>query len=144
MEEAAIPVPLHPVLQAYAARTGFEPAYVRDDGGLAIVVDGRYRVVVVPGTEGRLVLTSVLKDLVTVGERRRGEFLEFLMRIAAGLLRDHASTLSIDESGHRLLLQQVQSIAAQPGGLEAEVAEFVNVLAFWHSVMEQEARRFDA
>jgi len=137
-------VPMHAVLLAYARRHGLEPLQARSDGGLAVVVDGLYRVLLVPAPDGCLAMTSVLLDLGVVRESRRADCLSGLASLAAGLLRDHPSALALDAGGDRLLLQQVRTVLSQPDWLEDELAEFINALAFWRRAADQAIQRWSA
>lgn len=142
MKEAATNMPLHPVLLAYVRRHGLEPVQARSDGGLVVVVDGLYRVLLLPAPGACLALTSVLLELGVVREDRRGDCLSALAALAAGLMRDHPSGLVLDTGGDRLLLQQVRTVLPQADWLEGEIAEFVNALAFWRQAADQVAQRW--
>ena len=126
------PSTVHPGLRDFMGRRGLPPESLRGNGRLALVIDGRYRLNFRPDIDGRLALSARVGPLP--GERdsfETGQWLERMMNTGAGMLRDHASTLSIDPQGYGLLLQQ--SLAAHLSGeqLDAEVAEFVNALQFW-------------
>lgn len=122
----------HAGLRDFMARRGVPSESLRSNGRLTLVIDGHYRLTFRPDIDGRLALSARIGPLP--GERdsfETGQWLERMMNTGVGLLRDYASTLSVDPQGDGLLLQQ--SLAANLSGeqIDAEVAEFVNALQFW-------------
>ena len=122
----------HSGLRAFMARRGMAPESLRSNGRLTLVVDGAYRLHIRPDIDGRLALYARIGQLPGGRDSfETGQWLERMMNTGAGMLRDYASTLSIEPLGDGLLLQQ--SLAADLSGeqIDAEVGEFVNALQFW-------------
>lgn len=130
---------LHPALRAYLARHAIDPAGVRRGGRVTLTVDGTYRVHLQPAADGRLAITSVLLDLGLVAPDRLTDFLIRLAQGACALLREHAAGLAVDDAADRLVLQQLVAASVDLTELEAELAAFVNVLAFWVAAVAREA-----
>ncbi len=132
---------IHPVVKAYVVRHGLGEDALREDGRLALEFDDRYRVQVRPASEGRVALVSRLADLTRWSRLAGDDLLQRLAHRSAGLARTHAAGLVIDEALNSLQLQQVLPAATGVDALERELAEFVNVLAFWSRTCNEEAGR---
>lgn len=139
----AVP-PLPPALQAYAQRHGLDATAFAREGRLRLRVDARYRVLVYPAADGRLALTARLLDLAEYTEGAAEDLLLRLAALGAGLLRDHACTLCIDAAQRQLQVQQILPAAIDAEGLEAEMADFLNSLAFWSRACDQERAQLRA
>lgn len=129
----------HPAVRAYAQRNGIEAGAFHEDGRLTLTIDDRYRVQLRTAADGRLALSSLLLDLGQLAAPRVDATLQRLAVWAAGMLRDHASALALDEAAQALLLQQELAAGADVAALESELADFVNVLAFWVRTCAREA-----
>jgi hypothetical protein len=130
---------VHPAVSGYAARHRVDVAEIGGAGRLTLRFDGRYRVQVEPAADGQIALSSRLLDL---GERAPDDTQETLQRLAAlgaGLLRDHAAGLCIDESRGVVMLQQLLPTDTDLDRLEEEMADYVNALAFWTRACANEA-----
>ena len=127
------------VLRAYMSVYGIDAGAIRQDGRLALTFDGRWRVQVRPLADGRCVLVALVMELRQLPEIRADDVLVRLGQYASGLIRDHRSTLAMDEGGDRLLLQQVLEAAPTLPQLEEALGDFVNVLAFWNRTSQMEA-----
>lgn len=129
----------HPVLKAYARRNGLQPADFRRDGRLVLRVDGQYRVHVQPAADGRLAFTFALIDLSSLPAMRVDALLTHVAQCAALGMREHPAGLGLDAAGDRLVLQQILPPSIEIGEFEKELAEFINVLAFWQPAVMHEA-----
>ncbi len=127
-------------LQAYAVRHGIGVDAFRADGRLTVTFDGRYRVQMRPSEDGQVALTSLLLDLAGMPSSQADEALVRLAGYGCGLMRDHGSGLTLD-SADRLLLEQVIPAGFSAVQFDEEVADFLNVLAFWSRTSEQEVGR---
>lgn len=125
---------LHPAQRAYADRHGLGDTAFLSDGAMSLIYDSAYRVEVRPHPDGRLVLLASLMDLAPIPASARDDMLVRLLRYAASPARDHASGLAIDAAAERLVLQQLVDGSVDVGRLEAELADFVNVVAFWSGI----------
>lgn len=121
----------HPAVRAYAQRNGIDAGAFREDGRVTLTIDERYRVQLRAAADGRLALSSLLLDLGQLPAPRVDATLQRLAIWAAGMMRDHASALAVDEAAQALLLQQELAAGTDVAALESELADFVNVLAFW-------------
>ncbi len=134
-----------PVLTAYMARHGITGSALRPDGSLRLNVDGRYRLEIRPVGVGRLALLASLVRLSGRPARQVDDFLARLLGVSAALVRQHACGLVMDSSQGLLQLQQLLPGTLEVGQLETAVADFLNALATWCVICEQEAARcFDA
>lgn len=135
----------HPVLAEYAARHRIAPpSPPRTDGRLTLRIDNRWRVHMAGKMEGRspgpIVLSARLLDL---GESKRSQaatddLLVRLASLAAGRLKGHASSLSLDSASQALLLMEVLPASSDLQAVQNGLAEFVNALAFWSQAIERE------
>jgi len=132
------------VLKAYLVAHRIEPQAVQADGRLGLGFDGRWRVQLRPVGEGRVLLSALLLDLGGLGEPQREGLLLALAGHAAGVMRDHACALALDEDAARLLLQQQLPAELSLPQLEAALGDFVNLLAFWEGSARMEAVRRQA
>lgn len=127
--------PLEPAVRAFVQRHKIPPDSIRSGGRVVVTVDGRYRVTISAASHNRLVLVADLLPLAeNATESQLDAVLIRLARNAAGLLKDHSSTLCIDRGRQVLLLQQVVAAGADLGALEAAFAEFANSLMFWRAL----------
>ena len=125
-------VMLHPGLRDLMARRGLSSDALHGNGRLTLTVDGQYRLHFRPDIDARLVLYARIAALPNASESDDNDrWIERLMNAGAGLLRDHASTLSIEPQFDDLILQQSLPAAATGKQLEAELAEFINAMNFW-------------
>lgn len=129
----------HPAVRAYAQRNGIDASAFREDGRITLTIDERYRVQLRAAADGRLALSSLLLDLGQLAGPRVDAILQRLATWAAGMMRDHASALALDEAAQALLLQQELAASSDVAALESELADFVNVLAFWVRTCAREA-----
>jgi hypothetical protein len=128
----------HPAVRAYAQRNGIDASAFREDGRVTLTIDDRFRVQLRAAADGRLALSSLLLDLGQLAAPRVDATLQRLAIWAAGMMRDHASALAVDEGAQALLLQQELAANTDLAALESELADFVNVLAFWVSTCARE------
>lgn len=123
---------VHAAVRGFMDRQGLGPQELRADGRLSLAIDGRYRVHLHPAAGGRIVLSAQVLDLAgRYGTRDTDAALEHLMHLAAGLMQQYASSLSLDAARQSLLLQQTLGPDTDVAGVENALAEFVNALAFW-------------
>lgn len=134
----------HPALRSYAQRNGIEEASFREDGRLVLTFDDRFRVQLRPAANGRIAIVSLLAEMTAMPPGQRDEFLVRMATQGAGMMRDHASTLALDQDEQRLVLQQLVPAAADADALESDLADFLNVLAFWSRTSLQETGRRQA
>lgn len=128
-------VAAHPGLRDFMARRGLSEDALRSKGRLTLTIDGEYRVHFRPDIDASLVLYARIASFPegrAHGERDR--WLERLMNSAAGMLRDYASTLSIEPQLDDLLLQQSLARGTTGEQLETELGEFVNAMKFWRQI----------
>lgn len=121
----------HPAVRAYALRHGLGEDDFRSDGRLALTIDERWRIQLQPAPQGCLALTASLVDLDTLPPAALSRLLVELASSVTAMAREHAAGLSIDAGRQQLLLQQSLAAGTDVQQLEAELAGFVNVLAFW-------------
>lgn len=131
----------HAAVRAYALRHRLDASAFRSDGRVALDFDGRYRVTVQPAADNRIALTSRLVSLDTLSREAREQVLVRLVYLATGMMREHAPGLCIDDREESLLLQQLVPSTTDADQLEAQLAQFVNVLAFWNHACAHEAGR---
>ena len=121
-----------PVVQALMASKGIPMSSLKSDGRLTLTVDQKYRVHLISLAGRSLVISAQVMSLWgKMNESATSEFLQTLMTMAAGMLKDHSSTLCIDETQQSLLLQQTPAPDIDLATLETELAGFVNALGFW-------------
>lgn len=132
------------VLKAYMVAHRIDARAVLADGRLGLGFDGRWRVQLRLVGEGRLLLSALLLDLAGLGETQREGLLVALAGHAAGVLRDHACALALDEDAARLMLQQQLPADLSLSQLEEALGDFVNMLAFWEGSARMEAVRRQA
>ncbi len=130
---------LPPVLRTLAQRHGMDHSAVRSDGSLSLTIDERYRVRLRAAPHNRVALSSPLLNLPAEDDPRSGEALQRLLKIAAGMLRGHASTLCLDARQQSLQLQQTVPANADAAAMEEALADFSNALAFWCKLCRAEA-----
>jgi len=128
---------IHPAVKAYAERHRIDGGAVRSDGRLTLSVDGRYRLHLRTLVDNRIAVTARLLDLS--GRSNTDDLLGRLGSIGAGMLRDHASTLCLDERDQALLLQEVLVPATDAAQLESAIAGFLNALGFWSRICASES-----
>ena len=121
-----------PALRDFMARRHLPASSMRSDGGLSLTIDGRYRVRLRPASDGRLALSARVTPLPDGRDGPETErLLERLMNHGAGLLREYASTLCLDTDDDSLQLQQLLAPDLSGAQIDADVAEFINVLQYW-------------
>jgi hypothetical protein len=130
---------LPPVIRAFAQRHGIGPQSLRSDGSLTLTVDRRYRVRMRPAPHNRVALVSQLITLPAPPSHDADALIERLMRVGAGLLQKHGSTLCLDARQQALLLQQSLPADADAQMVEDTLADFSNALAFWSRLSWSEA-----
>lgn len=130
---------LPPVLRALAHRHGMSPGAVRSDGSLSLTIDQRYRIRLRPAPHNRVALSSPLLTLPPPDDPRCDQAIQRLLKIAAGMLREHASTLCLDARQQSLQLQQMVPASADAAAMEEALADFSNALAFWTKLCRAEA-----
>jgi hypothetical protein len=122
----------HSSIQQFMARQGIEKTALRSDGRLSLTIDEKYRIHLRPASDGRLALQAKVAELPGAeGNRAAEEAIERLLNLSAGMLREHASTLSLEPHGHTVQLQSLLAAETRGAQLEAEIAEFTNALDFW-------------
>ena len=122
---------LPPVLRALAHRHGMAPGAVRSDGSLSLTIDQRYRLRLKPAPHNRVALSAPLLTLPEHDDPRTEQTIQRLLQLAAGMLREHASTLCLDARQQSLQLQQTIPANADAMAMEEALADFSNALAFW-------------
>lgn len=125
---------VHSVLGAYAQRNRIDAEAFRPDGSMCLVFDAVYRVTIRSLPDGRMLFLSPVLDLWALPGSEQDDFLLRLLRTGAGLIRDHACGLAVDETRNRLVLQQVLPAGASVQDMEDQLADFLNVLGFWRSI----------
>ena len=121
-------------IAAFMASQSLPASALRGDGRLTLVIDGSHRIHLQAAAHGRVAITARLLPLSAVwNQPRLDAVLEPLARKAAGLLRDHASGLCLDERRQALLLQQFVPAGADAAAVQDALAEFANALAFWRA-----------
>lgn len=129
-----------PVLRAYLDRLDLDVSVLQEDGRLRLRVDHRHGIDLQPVSGGQLALLATIADLTTWPAAQVDTHLLALLGQAAGLMREHASGLVIDERRQQLQLQQVLPADTQLGDLEQALEDFLNVLDFWVSTWKEAAR----
>jgi hypothetical protein len=132
---------LPPAVRAFANRHGIGADAVRSGGRLTLTVDKRFRLHLQAATHNRVALVAQLMPMPPSGQPRNDQAIERLMKAAAGLMRDHPSTLCADPKLQSLLLQQTLPADADAAAVEKAVADFSNVLAFWSGTCAAESAR---
>lgn len=132
-----IVAPLHRALQEFMCRRGIAVTSLGSDGRLSLNIDSKYRIHLRPISANLLALQAKVTSL----QRRDGlaadDVLLRLMRLGSGVLQEHACTFCFEKPGQDLILQEVLDANTGGGeGLEAAIADFVNVLEFWTRVAE--------
>ncbi len=122
-----------PAVAAYGTRHRLGEDSFGSDGTLSVTFDDQYRVRLRPASGGRIALVALLLELDALAPSGRDDAIVHLAGLGAGLLQGYASTLSIDASAQWLVLQQVLPAGIGVEGLEEELGDFVNALAFWTS-----------
>lgn len=133
----------HAAVRAYALRHRLDPSAFRSDGRVMLDFDGKCRVMVQPAADNRIALTTRLLNLDALSQQSRDQFLLRLATLATGALREHAPGLCIDDEEQALLLQAQLPSTTDADQLEAQLAQFVNVLAFWRHACAHEAGRIE-
>ncbi len=131
----------HAAVRAYALRHRLDPSAFRSDGRVMLDIDGKLRVMVQPAADNRIALTTRLLNLDTLSREARDPVLLRLATLATGTLREHAPGLCIDEEEQALLLQAQLPATTDADQMETQLAQFVNVWAFWRHACAQEAGR---
>ena len=122
----------HAAICAYAAQIGAPTSSIRRDGSFTLLIDGLYRVSMHSMPDGRIALGSRLLSLQgTATAFKKEQVLANLLCLSAGMLRDYASTLCVDEARSTLLLQQILLANTDVFKLKKALTEFVNSLGFW-------------
>lgn len=125
---------------AFMASQGLSGEALRADGRLTLVIDGIYRIHLQQVAHERVAITSPLLSLTGVWHQAGlDRVLEPLAQKAAGMLRQYASGLCLDERRQALLLQQFVPATADAAAVEEALAEFTNALAFWRPVCAAQA-----
>lgn len=129
----------HPTILSYAAQLGIPSSAIRRDGSFTLLVDGVYRVNIYSMPDGRIALGSRLLSLQSLSStKKKDQLLEHLLSLSAGILRDHACTLCINEVGSILMLQQILVASTDIPRLKTAMAEFVNCLEYWLKVCRKQ------
>lgn len=131
----------HAAVRAYALRHRLGAAAFRSDGRVMLDFDGKCRVMVQPAADNRIALTARLVNLDTLSREARDQVLLRVATLATGTLRDHAPGLCIDDEEQALLLQAQLPATTDADQLETQLAQFVNVMAFWRHACAHEAGR---
>ncbi len=131
----------HAAVRAYALRHRLDAAAFRSDGRVMLDFDGKCRVMVQPAADNRIALTARLVNLDTLTRDGRELLLLRLATLGTGTLRDHLPSLGIDDLEEALLLQAQLPASTDADQLETQLAQFVNVMAFWRHACAQEAGR---
>jgi len=131
----------HAAVRAYALRHRLDGAAFRSDGRVMLDFDGKCRVMLQPAADNRIALTARLVNLDALSREGREQLLLRLAALATGTLRDHASCLGIDDQEDALVLQAQLPSTTDADQLEVQLAQFVNVMAFWRHACAQEAGR---
>lgn len=129
------------ILQAYAQRHGIELSAFRSDGRLLLEIDDHHRVYLRPSANGAIAITARLLGLDDLADAAQDDLLVRLSGLAAGLIRDHAAALALEEGGRGVMLQLTLSGALGVDELEDELADFVNGLNFWTRAAVKESSR---
>lgn len=127
----------HSALKAYARRHGLPADSFRSDGGTTLTFDDEYRLQLRPASDGRLAVVAALVDTEPLSPGVLDEALLHMAASAAGMARDHPSSLAIDADSQRLVLQLLLPAATDVEQLETELAGFVNALVFWRQASAQ-------
>ncbi|MBW7899935.1 MAG: type III secretion system chaperone [Rhodocyclaceae bacterium] len=139
-DTAAFPPATCAAIGAFMASQGLSSDALRADGRLTLVIDGTWRIHLQPASHDRVAITSQLLSLTGVWHPAGlDRVLEPLAQKAAGMLRQYASGLCLDERRQALLLQQFVPATADAVAVEDALAEFVNALAFWRPVCAAQA-----
>lgn len=134
-------IPCPSMLRAYMDRLGLDNSMLREDGSLRLRIDHRLVIALRPASHGQLALLATVADMAAWPPAQVDARLLDLLALSAGLARDHASTLVIDEGRQRLQLQQFLPPDTEVGHLEQAVEDFVNLLEFWIRNCEEMGRR---
>lgn len=130
---------------AFMSSQGLPASALRAGGRLTVVIDGAYRVHLQPAAHERVAITAQLLPLSAAWDRPALDaVLEPLARKAAGMLRQYASGLCLDERRQALLLQQFVPAGADAATVQDALAEFTNALAFWRSACAAQAHLLPA
>lgn len=129
------------VLRSYIVAHRIDPAAQRPDGRLVLTFDARWRVQVRPLADGRFQVSAAILDVSRMDEPLLEDVLLRLCALAAGVMRDHHGALALDAAAGRLLLHATMAADAALHQFEAELADFVNTLAFWSASARAEAAR---
>lgn len=129
---------LPPVVRAFVQSHRIPADAIRSEGRVVLTVDDRWRVNLMPAPQQRVALQSELIAVPQPADRRTDDALFRLCRTAAGMAKDHASTLCIDTRRQALVLQQLVSQNADQRTLEDALADFVNALSFWSRLCRAE------
>ncbi len=84
-------------------------------------------------------MTAPLLTLPPQEDPRCDQAVQRLLKLAAGMLREHASTLCLDPRQQSLQLQQTVPANADAAAMEEALADFSNALAFWSKLCRAEA-----
>lgn len=129
---------LPPVVRAFVQTHRIPPEAIRTEGRLVLTMDQRWRVQVLPAPQQRVALQAELITVPETPDSRTDDTLLRLCRMAAALLKEHASTLCIDARRQVLVLQQTVPQASDVGTLEDALADFGNALSFWSRLCRTE------
>ena len=122
----------HPSVQGFMARRGISGSALRFDGRLSITIDGKYRVQLRPAADGQITLHARVIELPDPEKKPAADqVIENLLNRSAGLMREHASTLCLEQGGQTIRLQRILAADISIEKLEAEIAEFTNSLDYW-------------
>ncbi len=119
----------HPLISTYAARHGLAPS-TRADGRVTVVIDDRYRVHLLAGRDGWLVLSARLCAL-PARQAGRDELMQEIGKLAAGMLARHAAACVVDPQERALWLQQSLRPDSSELALDEAMGAFANALSFW-------------
>ena len=132
-------------ISAFMSSQGLPASALRADGRLTVVMDGSYRSHLQAAAHDRIAITAQLLPLSAVwNQSALDAVLEPLAQKAAGMLREYASGLCLDERRQALLLQQFVPAGADAAAVQDALAEFTNALAFWRSACAAQAHLLPA
>jgi hypothetical protein len=130
---------LPPAVREFTRRHKIPAEAIAADGRLILTVDRTHRVFVSAAAHHRIALQSDLLQLPTRFDTPTDDALLRLSKSAAGMLKQHGSTLAIDRERQALVLQQMLQGGCDLRSFQEALAAFSNALAFWTKVCRAEA-----
>lgn len=109
------------------------------DGGVTLVFDGRHRVQLHAGTDGRVVVRARLVDLPPYGVRRDTLLVDIARRavLASTAARQPAPACVVDAREEAVWLQLLHAPDGTAAGFATALDGFVGCLAFWKRTLER-------